>query len=171
MSWPKGPRGKRRFWRKRRIRRKWRIWRKFVKGLTKEIIWVEGPCRKRRIWRKWRIWRKFAKGFAKANELAQRAPWKAAILGKRQIWQLERRHVFDVPGSLKFTFCINLIQKRLLWALAIGHWEAIVWRTLKRSISMFLYVLMPKAQLPKQLLLNLVYIPNIVLLISTILKE
>ena len=24
---------------------------------------------------------------------------------------------------------IHLIQKRLLWALAIGHWEAIVWAT------------------------------------------
>ena len=28
------------------------------------------------------------KGLTKANELAQRAPWKAAILGKRQIWQI-----------------------------------------------------------------------------------
>ena len=32
MSWPKGPRGKRRIWQKRRIWRKWQIMRKFAKG-------------------------------------------------------------------------------------------------------------------------------------------
>ena len=35
---------------------------------------------------------------------------------------------------------IHLIQKRLLWALAVGHWEVIVWRSLKQSISLFSYV-------------------------------
>ena len=34
---------------------------------------------------------------------------------------------------------IYLIPKRLLWALAIGHWEAIVWRSLKHSIALFSY--------------------------------
>ena len=50
MSWPKGPRGKRRIW------------------------------RKQRIWRKWQIWRKFAKGFDEGNDLGRRAPSKAANL-------------------------------------------------------------------------------------------
>ncbi|MCV6631712.1 MAG: hypothetical protein OIF50_17840, partial [Flavobacteriaceae bacterium] len=45
-------------------------------------------------------------------------------------------------------YFIHLIQKRLLWALAIGHWETIVWRSLKRSNSLFSYAQMPKAQLP-----------------------
>ena len=36
-------------------------------------------------------------------------------------------------------FDIHLIQKRFLWALAIGHWEAIFWRSLKQSISLFSY--------------------------------
>ena len=34
---------------------------------------------------------------------------------------------------------IQLIQKRLLWALAVGHWEAIVWRSLNQSIALFSY--------------------------------
>ena len=29
--------------------------------------------------------------------------------------------------QINVMFNIHLIQKRLLWALAIGHWEAIVW--------------------------------------------
>ena len=38
--------------------------------------------------------------------------------------------------STKFML-IHLIQKRLFWALAIGHWEAIVRRSLKQSIHCF----------------------------------
>ena len=30
-------------------------------------------------------------------------------------------------AALKINICIPLIQRRLLWALAIVHWEAIVW--------------------------------------------
>ena len=43
---------------------------------------------------------------------------------------------------------IHLIQKRLLWALAIGHWEAIVWRSLKQSISLFSYAQTIASQCP-----------------------
>ena len=43
---------------------------------------------------------------------------------------------------------IHLIQKRLLWALAIGHWEAIVWRSLKQSISLFSYAQTIASQYP-----------------------
>ena len=52
MSWPKGPRGRRRIWRKQRIRRNGEFDENLPKGLTK------------------------------ANELAQRALWKAANLAK-----------------------------------------------------------------------------------------
>ena len=41
--------------------------------------------------------------------------------------------------SMGHTEEIHLIQKRLLWSLAIGLWEAIVWRSLKQSISLFSY--------------------------------
>ena len=43
---------------------------------------------------------------------------------------------------------VHLIQKRLLWALVIGHWQAIVWRSVKQSISLFSYAQTPKAKLP-----------------------
>ena len=51
-----------------------------------------------------------------------------------------------------------LIQKRLPWALAIGHWEAIVWRSLKQSIVLFSYAQMPNAQdCIIWLLINVIY--------------
>ena len=43
---------------------------------------------------------------------------------------------------------IHLIQKRLLWVLGIGHWEAIVWRSLKQSISLFSYAQTIASQCP-----------------------
>ena len=141
-SWPKGPHGKRRIW------RKWRIWRKFAKGLDKSK-WVgsKGPVESGDVAKAanlakicQRLWRKRVR---KTNELVTHS---TCLLSRKCHW---KGAMFSTcTSSLKFTFCIHLIQKRLLWALAMGHWETIVWRSLKRSISLFSYAQMPKAQLP-----------------------
>ena len=73
MSWPKGPWESGEFGQSVEFGENGEFAENLLKGLTKEMIWVEWPRRKRRlwrkqrIWRKWRIWRNFAKGLTKAN--------------------------------------------------------------------------------------------------------
>ena len=68
--------------------------------------------------------------------------WK----GSHFLWKVCERGTFSIKNG------IHLIQKRLLWALAIGYWEAIVWQSLK-----FLYAQTIAFQCPKQPFLNWVY--------------
>ena len=73
MSWPKGPWESGEFGESGKFGENGEFGENLPKGLTKEMIWVEGPRRKRRIWRKqriwrkWRIWGKFAEGFDKSE--------------------------------------------------------------------------------------------------------
>ena len=48
-------------------------------------------------------------------------------------------HYLYINVYLRIPGFIDLIKKRLLRTLAIGYWGAIVWRSLKQSISSFSY--------------------------------
>ena len=51
MSWPKGPVESGEFGKSGEFGENGKVGENLAKGLTKEMIWVEGPQRKRRIWR------------------------------------------------------------------------------------------------------------------------
>ena len=111
------------------------------------MSWLKGPRGKRRCGESGELGENLPKALRKqvrkTNELVTHS---TCLLSRKCHW---KGAMFSTcTSSLKFTFCIHLIQKRLIWALAIGHWETIVWRSLKRSISLFSYAQMPKAQLP-----------------------